>query len=45
MAKLSARKKRVKRVVNIGEVAPEAVVGVDALDGRIEVVPRIRTVC
>ncbi len=38
MAKLSARKKRVKRVVNIGEVAPEAVVGVDALDGRIEAI-------
>jgi len=38
VAKLSARKKRVKRVVNIGEVAPEAVVGVDALDGRIEAI-------
>jgi transposase-like protein len=38
VAKLSARKKRVKRVVNIGEVAPEAVVGVDALGGRIEAI-------
>ena len=35
MSKLSARKKRVKRNVEIGIVAPEAVEYVDPLDGRI----------
>ena len=35
MSKLSARKKRVKRNVEIGILAPEAVECVDPLDGRI----------
>ena len=35
MGKLSARKKMVKRNVEIGIVAPEAVEYVDPLDGRI----------
>ena len=35
MSKLAARKKRVKRNVEIGILAPEAVECVDPLDGRI----------
>lgn len=38
MAKLSARKKHVKRVVNIGEVAPETVAQVEDVDARIEAI-------
>jgi|TARA_B100000315_G_C14521293_1_gene561666 transposase-like protein len=38
MSKLSARKKRVKRTVSIGKVAPEAVGQVEDLDGRIEAI-------
>ena len=38
MSKLSARKKRVKQTVEIGEVAPEAVAQVEDLDGRIEAI-------
>ena len=38
MSKLSARKRRVKRTVSIGKVAPEAVGQVEDLDGRIEAI-------
>ena len=38
MNKLSARKKRVKRTVSIGKVAPEAVGQVEDLDSRIEAI-------
>jgi len=38
VAKLSARKKHVKRVVNIGEVAPETVAQVEDVDARIEAI-------
>ena len=38
MSKLSARKKRVKRTVRIGTVAPEAVSQMEDLDGRIEAI-------
>jgi putative transposase len=38
MGKLSARKKRVKRTVRIGTVAPEAVSQMEDLDGRIEAI-------
>ena len=38
MSKLSARKKRVKRTVSIGKVAPEAVGQEEDLDGRIEAI-------
>ena len=38
MGKLAARKKRVKRTVKIGTVAPEAVGQVEDLDGRIEAI-------
>ena len=38
MSKLAARKKRVKRTVSIGNVAPEAVEQVADLNGRIEAI-------
>jgi len=38
VSKLSARKRRVKRTVSIGKVAPEAVGQVEDLDGRIEAI-------
>ena len=38
MAKLSGRKKCVKRVVRIGEVAPEAVSQMEGVDARIEAI-------
>ena len=38
MSKRSARKRRVKRTVSIGKVAPEAVGQVEDLDGRIEAI-------
>ena len=38
MSRLSARKRRVKRTVSIGKVAPEAVGQVEDLDGRIEAI-------
>ena len=38
MSKLSARKRRAKRTVSIGKVAPEAVGQVEDLDGRIEAI-------
>ena len=38
MGKLAARKRRVKRTVKIGTVAPEAVGQVEDLDGRIEAI-------
>ena len=38
MSKLAAWKKRVKRTVNIGRVAPEAVEQVEDVDSRIEAI-------
>ena len=38
MGKLSARKKHVKRTVDIGNVASEAVAQVEGLDARIEAI-------
>ena len=38
MSKRSARKRRVKRTVSVGKVAPEAVGQVEDLDGRIEAI-------
>jgi hypothetical protein len=38
VAKLSARNKRVKRSVKIGDVVPEVSAQMEALDGRIEAI-------
>ena len=44
MGKLSARKRRVKRTVSIGKVAPETVAQLEDLDSRIEAIQMLISV-